>query len=570
MGTNKKILVIIFVMLSILSVSTIVNVGLNFIDFGKKATIDKAHSIAESVRDGLTAHMVLGMMDKRDLFLHNMVEHQNVKTLRVIRSKATIEEFGDGGLDSYKYDDIEKSVLKNAKSITKVVENDNGSFLRITIPYIASKYSKPNCLRCHVNEKEGSVLGAISLELDISEIKTTTLNMIIKIILISLVFLFLAFFITKHYIKPYIKLFDDLEEGISKAYKGDFSYQVSTKLSNEAGKVAKRLNDLSEIFRFKKTIELDSDKQNIYSRLAYILESNFGLQSFIIFENDKNTKNRKIAYKSNHLSFVDVKMLEGSKKSCRAFRTNTQVNSSDFHKICELCYMKDKETICLPFDISEDMTITLLIYVDDVETLNKVKGYIPIIKNYFELAEPVLQTKILMDKLHEKSLKDPMTGLYNRRFLDNYIEANLTQNSDFTVMMLDIDFFKQVNDTYGHDIGDEVIRALSEVLKNNIKGSDLAIRYGGEEFMVVAFNISMEDSIKIAEHIRVDFSQKVFKSTTETFSKTISIGVSKCDSPESTPWRTIKYADVALYYAKEHGRNKVVKFKPEMYHEDLI
>lgn len=570
MGTNKKILVIIFIMLSILSVSTIVNVGLNFIDFGKKATIDKAHSIAESVRDGLTAHMVLGKMDKRDLFLHNMKKHQNVKTLRVIRSKSTIAEFGNGGLDSYKYDDIEKSVLKNAKPITKVLENDNGEFLRITIPYIASKYSKPNCLRCHVNEKEGSVLGAISLELDISEIKRTTMNMIIKIILISLLFLILAFFITKHYIKPYIKLFDDLEEGISKAYKGDFSYQVSTKLSNEAGKVAKRLNDLSEIFRFKKTIELDSDKQNIYSRLAYILQNNFGLQSFLIFENDKNTKRRKIAYKSKHMSFIDEKKLEGSKKVCRAFRTNTQVNSTDFHKICELCYIKEKETVCLPFDISDDISITLLIYVDDVETLNRINGYIPIIKNYFELAEPVLETKILMDKLHEKSLKDPMTGLYNRRFLDNYIETNLTDNSDITVMMLDIDFFKQVNDTYGHDVGDEVIKTLSEVLRNNIKGSDLAIRYGGEEFLIIAFNISMEVALKIAEHIRVEFSKKVFKSNIDTFSKTISIGVSKCELPKSTPWRTIKYADVALYYAKEHGRNKVVEFKPEMYHEDLI
>lgn len=570
MGANKKVLIIVFIMLSILSISTIMNVGLNFIDFGKKATIDKANSIAESVRDGLTAHMVLDKMDEHDLFLHNMIEHQNVKTLRVIRSKETISEFGDGGLDPYKYDDIEKSVLKNAKPITKVIENEYGEFLRITIPYVASKYSKPNCLRCHVKGKEGSVLGAISLELDISEIKKTTINIIIKIIMISLLFLILAFFITKHYIRPYIKLFDDLEEGISKAYKGDFSYQVSTKLSDEAGKVAKRLNDLSEIFRFKKTIELDSDKDSIYSRLAHILQNNFGLHSFLIFENDKNTKSKKIVYKSNYVSFVDENKIENSKKECRAFRTNTQVNSSDFHKICDLCYMKDKESICLPFNISDEMSITLLIYVDSKKTLNRVNGYVPIIKNYFDLAEPVLQTKILMDKLHEKSLKDPMTGLYNRRFLDNYIDSGLNGNQDFAVMMLDIDFFKQVNDSYGHDVGDDVIKGLTEVLKNNIKGSDLAIRYGGEEFLVIVFNTTTQVALKIAEHIRIEFSKKIFKSNIENFSKTISIGVSKSSISEYTPWKAIKFADVALYYAKEHGRNKVVEFKSEMYHEDLI
>lgn len=570
MGTNKKVLIIVFVMLSVLSLLTMFNVGVNFIDFGRKTTIDKAHSIAESVRDGLTAHMVLGAMDKRDLFLHNMVDHQNVKTLRVIRSKSTIAEFGYGGMDIYKYDDIEKEVLKSAKAVTRIESNEGEEYLRITIPYVASQFFKPNCLKCHINEKEGSVLGAITLELDVNDVKTSTINILLRIVLISIVFLVVAFFITSYNIRPYIKLFDDLEEGITKAYKGDFSFQVNTKLVDEAGKVAKKLNDLSEIFRFKKTIELDAEKENIYSRLSYILENNFGLRSFVIFENDKNTKKRKIVYKSNHLSFLNEKNLENSTKLCRAFRTNTQVNSTDFHKICELCYIKDKESVCIPFDISEDMSITLLIYVEDKESISRIQGYIPIIKNYFDIAEPVLQTKILLDKLHEKSLKDPMTGLYNRRFLDDYIDSGLNGDKNFAVMMLDIDFFKQVNDSYGHDVGDEVIKGLTEVLKNNIKGSDLAVRYGGEEFLVIVFNTTAEIATKIAEHIRTEFSKKIFKSATENFNKTLSIGISKCDSVENTPWRAIKFADVALYYAKEHGRNQVVNFKPEMYHEDLI
>lgn len=570
MSTNNKVLIIVFVMLSILSISTVVNVWVNFIDFGKRAAVDRAYSIAESVRDGLTSHMTLGAMDKRDLFLSNMIKHQKVKTLRVIRSKKLIEEFGDGGLDPYKYDDIEKEVLSNAKTITNIINEDKEQFLRITIPYIATKYSKPNCLSCHTSEKEGDVLGAISLELDISEVKHKTVDTISKIILISFIFLILAFFITGYIIKPYVKLFDDLEEGIGKAYRGDFSHYVTTNLSDEAGKVAKRLNDLSEIFRFKKTIELDYDKEKIYERIGYILEHNFNLENFIIFENNIGMKKRKIVKKSNKSTFIDDNEIQNSEKICRALRTNLQVSSTDFYNICDLCHLNNRETICLPFTISDEFSLTLLIYIDNPNELIKMKEQVSIISNYFELAAPVLQTKFLMSKLHEKSLKDPMTGLLNRRFLEQYIDAGMKDGENFSLMMIDIDFFKQVNDTYGHDIGDEVIRTLSDVLKNNIKGSDLAIRYGGEEFLLIIFETFSEVAMKIANHINSEFSKKVFTVAEEKFSKTLSIGIASYVANTTTPWRAIKHADVALYHAKNSGRNRVVIFEAEMYQESMI
>lgn len=570
MTTNKKVLAIVFLMLTVLSLATIVNVWINFVDFGKKTFIDKAGSIAESVRDGLTAHMVLNAMDNRDSFLENMKKHQDVKSLRVIRSQKVIEQYGKGNFEEYSYDDIEKEVLSNNKEIFKIQNKDDIEILRVTIPYVASKYSNPNCLSCHTNVNEGDVIGAITLELDIKEVNDITIDTITKIVLISLVFLVLAIIIALYFIKPYIKLFDDLEEGISKAYRGDFSYHVTTKLTNDAGKVAKRLNDLSEIFRFKKTIEEDNEKEKIYERMAYILESNFSVNEYIIFEHDKFTKTRKIALKSKQLvDFNEEKVLLTS-ISCRANRTNFQVCSSDFHKICDLCYLKGKESICLPFNISEEISITLLMYFPNSNELKRVRDLIPIITNYFELATPVLQTKILMEKLHEKSLKDPMTGLYNRRFLDNYLESEIRNSEKFSVMMVDVDFFKQVNDTYGHDVGDDVIKGLAVVLQNNTKGSDIAVRYGGEEFLIITFNTSKEIASKIANDIRVEFSKKVFKSNLGTFSKTLSIGISNYPEDAISPWHAVKFADVALYNAKESGRNKTVHFEKEMYEEEEI
>jgi len=570
MNTNKKVLLIVFIMLSLLSISTVINVWIAFEKFGNKTIIEKANSIAESARDGLSSHMVLGAMDKRDMFLNNMKKHQNVKTLRVIRSQSLVKEYGTGGVDFYKYDEIEKQVLQTADTITEQFNDKNNKYLRITIPYVATKHTDPNCLSCHTNVVEGEVLGAISLELDITDIENTTLDTIKRIILISSIFLIVAFFIAGYFIRPYVQLFDDLEEGISKAYKGDFSFSVNTKLKDEAGKVAAKLNDLSEIFRFKKTIEHDDKKEKIYERIAYILQNNFKIDQFVILQHSTIAGTRKVVYKSDKMESITTKIFETSSKDCRAYRTNFQTCSTDFYKICDLCFKNDKESLCLPFPVSDEVSLTLLIYTDSKKDIKRVKELIPILTNYFELAEPVLQTKLLMEKLQEKSLKDPMTGLYNRRFLDNYMEHEIITKQQFSVMMLDVDFFKQVNDTHGHDVGDHVIVGLSEVIKNNIKGSDLAIRYGGEEFTVILFDIPVEKVESIAQNIRKEFSKRTFKGNNETFSKTLSVGISLFPQDSGSPWETIKHADVALYNAKNNGRDKVVVFQPSMYLEDEI
>jgi two-component system cell cycle response regulator len=567
MNTNKKVMLIVILMLGALSISTILNVWINFRDFGKKTATDKAHSIAESVRDGLTAHMVTGTMDKRDLFLENMKMHQNVDTLRVIRSQKLIEEFGAGTTDIYKYDDIEKNVLQTGKAQSTIKETSTEVILRVTIPYIATKYENPNCLNCHIVNKEGDVLGAITMEMNINDLRQLGMEAIAKTVAILILFFIIAIIVTRHYIKPYMKLFDDLEDGISRAYKGDFSYHVETSLSNEAGKVAKRLNDLSEIFRFKKTIELDDSREVIYERISYILKNTFEIKSFALFENHSDTNKRKVVEHSDDLIHSPI-FDETNLAKCRAHRTGLVVNSLEFHQICKTCYMEKREYLCLPFNISSEYSLTLLIYANNKEELLKYKEMVPIISNYFELAEPVLEAKFLMHKLEERSLKDGLTGLYNRRFLDQFVEVNLTEDREFSVMMIDIDFFKQVNDTYGHDVGDTVIKELSGVLQNNIKGSDLAIRYGGEEFLVIIFSANFSVVEKIATSIKVEFSKKSFKANDKVFSKTLSIGIALYPEDAQRVWQAIKFADVALYQAKETGRNKIVRFENKMYTEE--
>ncbi len=135
--------------------------------------------------------------------------------------------------------------------------------------------------------------------------------------------------------------------------------------------------------------------------------------------------------------------------------------------------------------------------------------------------------------------------------------------------MLDLDFFKMVNDTYGHDAGDAVIKALARVLRQAVRASDLVIRYGGEEFLIILLDTSPDDADKVADKIRVAVEAMEVQSGGVVLRKTISIGVSDFPRDSDTFWQAVKFADVALYQAKDTGRNRVVRFDPSMWSDKM-
>jgi diguanylate cyclase (GGDEF)-like protein len=277
-------------------------------------------------------------------------------------------------------------------------------------------------------------------------------------------------------------------------------------------------------------------------------------------------KEKKAVYKTDYS--WDEDFINSNITLCRAYRTSSEVYSTEFYKICESCYCENEEMICLPFVINDNYSLLLHIRCDSRETVEIIKESIAIIKNYFDIAQPVLESKLLMNILKDSSLKDALTGLYNRRYLDEFVDDIHGTNKSFSILMVDIDYFKQINDKYGHDMGDKVLKGISEVLRSNIKGSDLAIRFGGEEFLIMLFNITPENALKKADEIRIEFSKKIFKSENENFSKTLSIGIAHYPTQGTSIWHSIKYADVALYEAKNSGRNKVIEFKEDMFQQE--
>ncbi len=161
------------------------------------------------------------------------------------------------------------------------------------------------------------------------------------------------------------------------------------------------------------------------------------------------------------------------------------------------------------------------------------------------------------------AVTDQLTGLYNRRYFERHLNVMLgkaqEQDRDLALMIIDIDHFKAVNDTYGHDIGDAVLREFSARLRRNIRGVDLACRFGGEEFVVLMPDTDSSQADAVAERVRQSIAEQTFQvGTPRPLSVTVSVGVSLNESLGDTPEGMIKRADVALYRAKREGRNRVI------------
>ncbi|MBX4928538.1 PleD family two-component system response regulator [Rhizobium binae] len=164
----------------------------------------------------------------------------------------------------------------------------------------------------------------------------------------------------------------------------------------------------------------------------------------------------------------------------------------------------------------------------------------------------------------ELAVTDPLTGLYNRRYLDNHLNVlfnrSMARGRPLSVLITDIDRFKQVNDTYGHDGGDEVLREFANRVRSTIRGADLACRYGGEEFVVAMPDTSPEVAAVVAERLRaaVESAPFLLKHSGEALNVTASFGIASRIGAVLTPDQLMKQADLALYEAKNTGRNRVV------------
>lgn len=617
MTLNAKV-TLFFVSIAAVLMAVLVAISLYaFRSFSIASATEHIRTAGEIVRVHLTESMINGVIDKREGFLQRLVEVQGLKSARVIRAPEVERQFGAGLHLERSADQLEQRVLKEGKPRFEVVTGGDETLFRGVIPYVATASGSPNCLQCHQVE-EGSVLGAVSMSMSIETLKEKALLTVAGIAGTVTFFALLLILLLRRLLRPISDTANAVEVAVQRALRGDFKAHVEQRTNDEIGQIAADMNrllgfldnglnriglnvarltertpapgenlltatidmveSLSRAAHFKQAIEEDESQAEIYQRLARTLNGEFQRQEFTLYEVSGNKKQMKAILVDGETAdtcrWCDPQILVRP-EACRVHRTGHMVDGIGDPEIC-YSFRPPPEAgprrhVCFPVMQSGSVGSVVQILTTP-EAQDSLRAAIPFINVYLRETAPVLETKRLMESLRDSTLRDPMTGLNNRRFLEEYVETLVAsvqrKRTHAAILMLDLDYFKMVNDTYGHDAGDAMLKALSAVLKQSVRAADLVIRYGGEEFLIILLDTSGDAARGVAENIRAAVEELKVPIAGVVLQKTISIGISDFPTDTDTFWQAVKFADVALYQAKERGRNRVVRFNPSMWSDD--
>ncbi|MBD5802092.1 Response regulator PleD [Azoarcus sp. Aa7] len=569
---------------------------------------------AEIVRVHLTESMIQGVIDKREQFLNRLLEVQGLRTARVVRSTYVNEQFGAGMNREMNADEIEKLVLADGQPRYEIRDEAGDSVFRGTIPFAASSRGTPNCLQCH-KVSEGMVLGAVTMELSLTELKEKALTTVTWISVTMAVFAALSIVLARRLILPVGSTAQAVERAVQRALKGDFKGRVEKRTDDEIGQIASETNNLltflddglarisqrvvqltgrtlrqddnqlevaidmvnglADASSFKQAIEEDETKSEIFDRFGRVLTDQFGVREFSIYETSGPKQLEPFmvdGVQGSPCHWCDPQILVRS-DMCRAKRSGHTVDGLTQPGICYAFKQPDdtgepRRHYCVPIMQSGAVGSIVQLVVRESEAA-RFHAQVPYVNVYVREMAPVLEAKRLTETLRESSLRDAMTGLNNRRFLEEYVDTLVAtarrRKIELAILVLDIDYFKMVNDTYGHDAGDAVLKSLAAVLRTAVRASDMVIRFGGEEFLIVLQETEAENALRVAENIRATVGDLKIQVGGAVLQKTISIGLAMFPEDSETFWQTVKFADVALYRAKDDGRNRVVRFRSEMW-----
>ena len=599
-----------FTFLVVSLVAAVVAIGLfSFRQYSITTAKEHIGAAAEIVRVTLTEAMINGVIDKREGLLVRLMEVPGLKSVRVVRGAELDRQFGKGLAREQSPDLLERQVLRDGKAAFELLDEQVDTTFRGTIPFVATSRGSPNCLQCH-QVLDGTVLGAVTITMSIENLRRNALLTLSMMVGAVIVFSLVTMVLLRRLTQPIVSTARDVERAVHRAIEGDFESRVEVKTSDEIGKIAADMNrllahlgeglsrigglvaqltnqpranrgnllnstidmveTLTQAAHFKQAIEEDESKAQIYQRMSEAIENTFGVHQYSIYE---------VQPVHNHIMpmvvdgepqascrWCDPQILTRS-ETCRARRTGHLVDGVTNPDICFAFSPPDKDDgfrhICFPI-IQSGAVGGVLQLVVPPEDQKRISGLLPDVGIYLREAAPVLEAKRLMETLRESTMRDPMTALHNRRFLEESIDVLVAQaarrKSGLAVMMLDLDYFKAVNDTYGHDAGDAVLKAVATVLTRAVRAGDIVVRYGGEEFLILLQDTMGDAAVAVGEKIRLAVAALQVQTSGGLLQKTISIGVSCYPDDSDSFWQVVKCADVALYHAKETGRNRVTRF----------
>lgn len=411
-----------------------------------------------------------------------------------------------------------------------------------------------------------------------------------RIIIIFSITSIVAFFIILYFSYTITLPVERLSTAVIEIGKGNLEVEVKTTDNGEIGKLASLFNkmtkDLRESrengLRYRREIEVQNHKIHLLSQMSELLQSCnkfeeaytvIGQSAKQLFAADSGAlyilnSSRKLVEEAAVWGDHPPKNQVFSIEDCWALRRGQNHEVSEYHSGLRCLHVEGdiKAYMCMPIIAQGEMIgiFNVLISLSgnaqsDEQLLKERRDEATSITERIGVAIANLR---LRDTLKNLSVRDPLTNLFNRRYMEETLEREISRAGrkgiTIGIIMLDIDHFKNFNDTFGHDIGDTILAELGKFLQKNIRGSDIACRYGGEEFMIILPDASLEMTLQRAEFLRKTVKElQSWHSLRPMKTITLSFGIAVFPEHGQTIEKLLKASDTALYQAKKEGRNRV-------------
>lgn len=527
-----------------------------------KYLLASASTRGEEIADGLINSLNLMMLNgsisspqNRRLLLDKMSDSPGVSELRIIRAQQVTDQFGKGLPEETPADETDLRVLQSGKKVVHRIANDDGRFIvRVSVPFIASdNFRGTNCLACH-HVRKNSVNGAASMLIDLSDearqfvaLEHSMLGtwLLIQLALALAVSLLVRATLKRHVENPIKELKQTISEimldkdlsrrAASFGSHGEFDSLVTTfnGLLSDLSETTEQLKLLAKVFQSSREAIIITDTNNLIVAVNPAFEELTG-------------------YSAREVIGNNPRMFKSGRQEASFYQRMWQEINTSGNWHGELWNRKKSGE-----DFLEWLSITRVMNPDNTQATHYVAIFIDI----------TLRREIEQQVYH-MAHHDALTGLPNRTLFRDRIKQALAaiQRNDRGVglMYLDLDRFKQINDSLGHAVGDELLKEAAARLLKCVRDTDTVCRQGGDEFLILLPEAGRPDRLaRIAEAI-IDAMKKPFYIGTHELSISGSLGISVAPDDGVDSETLIKHADAAMYHAKKLGRNNYQFFKSDM------
>jgi diguanylate cyclase (GGDEF)-like protein len=464
-------------------------------------------------------------------------------------------------------------------------KKSNGSTLFSSITPIKNK---PECSECHSkDEKLGAIVLSMSMkgmEDDIKHQKESYI-LIFWIMCLTLVSITL-FTVKKLFLEPLFLIYKGTEE----IKKGNLDSRVTVKSRDEIGGLADSFNTMASSLKASvdsledhakelevlnsissavtQSIDLEKVLKDVLDYLSKLEALSIDKRALIFLADESKKQLRLAAYKDISEDFIRSESVVnyGDGLCGISAETGEIVTSADC--LSDKRHSRECESsvkhghIILPLKVKEKLVGVLCLFTPPLQEVSDRE--IHLYKTIADIISVAIENATIHKTTLEIARTDGLTGLYNHSEFQHILELEVQRakryGREFSLLMLDIDFFKNFNDTYGHQTGDDILRAISQKIKGEVRSMDVPARYGGEEFAVILPETPLQFGVQVAERLCKTVSGHMFHIQGSNVQVTLSIGVAAFPADAEISDDLIKRADQALYLAKKSGRNRVCRF----------